>query len=45
MKRKYYKCKWCGYEWFSRPGSLKGRDPKVCPVCHYDWRKVKGSKK
>jgi len=34
--RKKYKCKFCGWEWFT---NLKGKDPKVCPKCHNDWRK------
>ncbi len=45
MKRKSYECKWCCWIWFSNPKSLKGREPKVCPKCHNDWRKVKGGKK
>ena len=38
--RKHYTCEWCGWEWFSSPKALKGEEPKVCPVCHVDWRKV-----
>lgn len=41
MKRKYYECLYCGWEWFSREPRLQGEEPKVCPTCHNDWRKKK----
>ena len=44
MKRKHYVCKWCGWEWFSSPKALKGKEPKVCTRCHVNWRKLKGGK-